>query len=163
MKNTACVFAGTFDPVTVGHTFVINKCLECFDRVVVAVGVNSEKSPLFNLQERIDMIKKAFEGVNSVEVKAFDGLLVDFMKKENITVNVRGVRNNDDYKYEANMASFNLDMYPEITTIFIPTPQSLAHVSSSAVRSIMSYGADIDKYVPKSVADVYVKKRAENK
>ncbi len=153
MKNKTCVFAGTFDPITVGHTYVIEKCLECFDKVIVAVGVNSDKSPLFTLEQRIDMIKKAFSGVSAVEVMAFDGMLVDFMKKQGVTVNVRGVRNNDDYKYEANMASFNLDMYPEITTIFIPTPQNLAHVSSSGVRSIISYGADISKYVPKSVVE----------
>ncbi len=163
MKQTACVFAGTFDPLTVGHTYVINKCLECFDRVVVAVGVNSDKSPLFSLSERMDMIKKAFCGEQRVEVKSFDGMLVDFMKRENITVNVRGVRNNDDYKYEANMASFNEDMYPEITTVFIPTPLSLSHVSSSAVRSIISYGADIDKYVPQSVVDLYITKKLKNK
>lgn len=157
MKNTTCVFAGTFDPITKGHVFVVEKCLECFNKVVIAVGVNSDKAPLFSLEERIDMIKKAFSDVKEVEVKAFDGMLVDFMKKQGITINVRGVRNNDDYKYEANMASFNLDMYPEITTIFIPTPQNLAHVSSSAVRSIISYGADIDKYVPSSVVETYNK------
>ncbi len=159
MKSTTCVFAGTFDPITVGHTYVINKCLEIFDKVIVAVGVNSDKSPLFSLNERLKMIKGAFSENPSVQVKTFDGMLVDFMKKENIAVNVRGIRNGDDYKYESNMASFNLDMYPEITTIFIPTPQDLAHVSSSAVRSIISYGADIDKYVPKSVVEVYKNKR----
>ncbi len=157
MKSKACVFAGTFDPITVGHTYVIEKCLECFDRVVVAVGVNSDKKPLFSLGQRIDMIKSAFNGRSGVEVREFSGMLVDFMKDNGITVNVRGVRNNDDYKYEANMASFNLDMYPDITTIFIPTPQSLAHVSSSGVRSIMSYKADVAKYVPKSVVDEYEK------
>ena len=152
MKNTTCVFAGTFDPITNGHVFVVEKC---FDKVVIAVGVNSDKSPLFSLEQRLDMIKQAFKDIKQVEVKAFDGMLVDFMKSEGITINVRGVRNNDDYKYEANMASFNLDMYPEITSIFIPTPQSLAHVSSSAVRSIISYGAEIDKYVPESVVKAY--------
>ncbi len=157
MKQTTCVFAGTFDPITVGHVFVIEKCLQCFDKVVIAVGVNSDKNPTFSLNERMDMIKSAFAGKASVEVKAFEGMLVDFMKEENIAVNVRGVRNHDDYKYEANMASFNLDMYPEITTIFIPTPQSLSHVSSSAVRSIMKYGADISKYVPSSVVEKYNK------
>ncbi len=159
MKEKICAFAGTFDPITVGHTYVIEKCLECFDKVIVAVGVNSDKTPLFTLDERMDMIRKAFKGENRVKVMAFEGMLVDFMKEQEITINVRGVRNNDDYKYEANMASFNLDMYPQITNIFIPTPQSLAHISSSAVRSIISYGADIDKYVPSSVVELYKAKR----
>ncbi len=158
MKKTTCVFAGTFDPITVGHAYVIEKCLECFDKVIVAVGVNSDKSPMFSLDDRIKMIKDAFADNSRVEVTSFSGMLVDFMKQRGITVNVRGVRNNDDYKYESNMASFNLDMYPEITTIFIPTPQSLAHVSSSGVRSIIGYGADVDKYVPKSVVEVYKNK-----
>ncbi len=158
MKQKVCVFAGTFDPITVGHTYVIEKCLECFDKVVVAVGVNSDKKPLFTLQERMDMIKAAFNNADNVEVVSFEGMLVDFMKANGITVNVRGVRNNDDYKYEANMASFNQDMYPEITTLFLPTPQALAHVSSSAVRSIISYGADINKYVPSSVVEKYEQK-----
>ncbi len=158
MKNKTCVFAGTFDPITIGHTYVIEKCLECFDKVIVAVGVNSDKSPLFSLEERVEMIKKAFDGDRRVDVLAFDGMLVDFMKEQGVTINVRGVRNNDDYKYEANMACFNLDMYPEITTIFIHTPLSLAHVSSSAVRSIMGYGADISKYVPNSVVEAYKNK-----
>ncbi len=158
MKQTTCVFAGTFDPITVGHTFVIQKCLECFDKVIIAVGVNSDKAPLFSLEERMEMIKKAFADCKGVEVMAFDGMLVEFMKKQGVTVNVRGVRNNDDYKYETNMASFNQDMYPEITTLFIPTPQNLVHVSSSAVRSIISYGASIEKYVPSSVNELYQEK-----
>ena len=143
-----CAFAGTFDPITNGHVYVIEKCLECFDKVVVAVGINQDKKPLFDIEERKDVIKKVFKDNDRVEVKEFDGLLIDFLKKENIKINVRGIRDEVDYKYETKMARFNLDMFPEIITLYIPTPAELVHVSSSAVRNIMSYGTEPEKYLP---------------
>ena len=147
-----CVFAGTFDPITIGHTFVIEKCLEMFDKVIVALGVNQDKSPMFDLTARKKMIELA---VNSdrVEIASFDGMLVDFMKKNGIKVNVRGIRDIDDYKYETTMERFNRDMYNEMTTIYIPTPKELVHISSSAIRTILSMGADASEYLPKSVCE----------
>ena len=149
-----CVFAGTFDPITNGHVYVINKCLESFDKVVIAVGENHDKSPVFNLGERIEMMKEVFSNNQMVEVKEFNGMLVEFMKEQNIKINVRGIRDEVDYKYETKMARYNLDMYPELITVFIPTPADLVHVSSSGVRTIMSYKTkEVDKYVPKVVAE----------
>ena len=148
-----CVFAGTFDPLTNGHVYVINKCLESFGKVVIAVGENHDKSPVFTLEERIQMIKQTYENNPNVEVKEFNGMLVEFMKKENIKINVRGIRDEADYKYETKMARYNLDLYPELTTVFIPTPADLVHVSSSGVRTIMSYKTGVEKYVPQTVAD----------
>ncbi len=147
-----CVFAGTFDPITIGHTFVIERCLEMFDKVVVALGVNQDKSPMFDLTARKKMIELA---VNSdrVEIASFDGMLVDFMKKNGIKVNVRGIRDIDDYKYETTMERFNRDMYNEMTTIYIPTPKELVHISSSAIRTILSMGADASEYLPKAVCE----------
>jgi pantetheine-phosphate adenylyltransferase len=153
-----CVFAGTFDPLTNGHVYVIEKCLESFGKVVIAVGENHDKTPTFTLSERIDMIKQTFLDNPNVEVKEFNGMLVEFMKKENIKINVRGIRNEKDYLYETQMSRYNLDMYPELTTIFIPTPAELEHISSTGVRSIMSYKAQADKFVPPVVA-----KAIENK
>lgn len=143
-----CAFAGTFDPITNGHVYVIEKCLECFDKVVVAVGVNQDKKPIFNIEERKEIIRQVFGENDRVEVKEFDGMLVDFLRKENIKINVRGIRDEADYKYETKMARFNLDMYSDIITIYIPTPADLVHVSSSAVRNIMSYGTEPEKYLP---------------
>ena len=148
-----CVFAGTFDPITNGHVYVIEKCLQSFDKVVVAVGANHEKSPVFTLSERIEMIKEVFSNNANVQVKEFDGMLVEFMKKENIKINVRGIRDQVDYEYETKMARYNLDMYSEIITMFIPTPADLAHVSSSGVRNIISYKNSAEKFVPKVVAE----------
>ena len=148
-----CVFAGTFDPVSRGHEFIINKCLELFDKVVVAVGVNADKTPLFSLEERIELIKAT---VNSdrVEVTSFSGMLTDFMKERNITYSVRGLRSVDDYKYEDTMAKYNADMFPEMLTIYIPTPNELTYVSSTAIRNIISFESDISKYLPKSAVSL---------
>ena len=148
-----CVFAGTFDPITIGHTFVIEKCLEIFDKVIVALGVNQDKSPMFDLQSRKKMIELATKGNERVEIASFEGMLVDFMKKRNIKVNVRGIRDLDDYKYETTMERFNRDMYKEMTTLYIPTPKELVHISSSAIRNILNLGADASDYLPKEVCD----------
>ena len=153
-----CVFAGTFDPLTNGHAFAIDSLLKMFDKVVVAIGVNVDKNPMFSLEDRKQMILNTYAGNDRVEVKEFDGLLVDFLKKEDIKINVRGIRDEVDYKYETKMARFNLDMFEEIITVYIPTPAELVHVSSSAVRNIMSYGQEPEKYLPAPSLDAVKEK-----
>ena len=157
-----CVFAGTFDPLTNGHVYVINKCLQTFGKVIVAVGANHDKSPTFTLSERVDMIKQTFTDNPNVVVKEFNGMLVEFMKEENVQINVRGIRDEKDYNYETQMAKYNQDLYPEITTLFIPTPAELEHVSSSGVRTIMGYKTSADKFVPPVVAQK-IKEKFNNK
>lgn len=157
-----CVFAGTFDPITTGHEYVIKKCLTVFDKVVIAVGVNKAKNPLFSQAERVALIKSVFEDESRVEVCEFDGMLVDFMKEKGITVNVRGIRNEDDYKYETTMSRYNLDMYPELLTMYIPTPVELEYVSSSAVRNIIELNSDCSKYLPKAVME-FINLKIKNK
>jgi len=151
-----CVFAGTFDPLTKGHEFVINKCLEMFDKVIVAVGVNVDKTPMFTLSERKQMISLAFGGESRVEVKSFDGMLVDFMKEQGATVNVRGIRDEVDYKYETTMERYNRDMYDKIITVYIPTPKELVHISSTAMRNIINLNGDLSAYVSQPV-NQYIK------
>ena len=148
-----CVFAGTFDPLTKGHAFVIEKCLEMFDKVVVAVGVNVDKKPMFTVEQRIEMIGKTYDGTDRVEVKKFDGMLVEFMKANGIFINVRGIRDVDDYKYETTMERYNRDMYPEMTTVYIPTPKEMVHISSSAMRNILDLDGNVAEYVPEAVAN----------
>ncbi len=155
-----CVFAGTFDPITIGHTFVIEKCLDIFDKVVIALGINQDKTPTFDLETRKKMIELATNNNDRVEIASFDGMLVDFMKKRGITVSVRGIRDLDDYKYETTMERFNRDMYSEMTTLYIPTPKELVHISSSAIRSILSLKGDASEYLPKSVCEFI---KTENK
>ncbi len=157
-----CVFAGTFDPITSGHAFVIEKCLECFDKVIIAVGVNVDKTPLFSHEQRVELIKAEYADNPSIIVKTFDGLLTDFMKENDVFINVRGIRDQDDYKYETNMARYNQDLYPQITTLYIPTPPSLLHVSSSGVRNLMALGASFKGYMPSkalALAQKFVKEK----
>ena len=156
-----CVFAGTFDPFTKGHAFVVEKCLETFDKVVVAIGVNTEKKPMFSLEERKQMISLAFNGEDRVEVVSFSGMLTDFMKKNGIKVNVRGIRDIDDYKYETTMERYNRDMYPEMTTIYIPTPKELVHISSSAMRNILDLKGDASEYLPSGVLEFIKEKQGK--
>lgn len=148
-----CVFAGSFDPITTGHYQTVEKCLKLFDKVVIAVGVNPDKKPYFTLDERVEIIKKAFEGENNVEVKAFSGLLVDFMKENGYTVYVRGIRNGEDYAFESNMALYNADMYKELITLFIPSEIKTSYVSSTAVRTVVELNGDYAQYIPEKARE----------
>lgn len=156
-----CVFAGTFDPFTKGHAFVVEKCLETFDKVVIAIGVNTDKNPMFSLDDRKQMISLAFKGEKRVEIATFTGMLVDFMKENDIKVNVRGIRDIDDYKYETTMERYNRDMYPEMTTIYIPTPKELVHISSTAMRNILELKGDASEYLPKGVLEFIKEKQGK--
>ncbi len=149
-----CVFAGSFDPITTGHYQTVKKCLELFDEVVIAVGVNPEKKPYFTLEERISIIKEAFSDEGRVRIEAFSGLLVDFMKKNGYTVYVRGIRNEEDYAFENNMAKYNRDMYPELITLFIPSEVSESYISSTAVRTVIALNGDYKKYLPQKSLEI---------
>ena len=158
-----CVFAGTFDPLTNGHKFVIDSCLKMFDKVVVAIGVNVDKSPMFSLDKRKQMILDTFNADKRVEVKEFSGMLTDFMKNNGITINVRGIRDMDDYKYETTMERYNRDMLDDLITIYIPTPKDLVQVSSKAIRNIIQLKGDCSKYLPSQVNEFILKdKNAKN-
>ena len=132
----------------------MNKCLDLFDKVVIAIGVNVDKKPLFSLEQRIEIIKSIYENDDRIEVVSYTGMLVDFMKENGIEVTVRGIRNEEDYKYETTMLRYNQDMYADCNTIFIPTPASLTYVSSSAIRNIISLKGDISPYVPEKAVKV---------
>lgn len=157
-----CVFAGSFDPISKGHEEMIIRCLEMFDRVVVAVGENKDKVPLFTLAERKKFIEKTFSGNDRVEVVTFKGLLVNLMRDKGARFYVRGIRNEDDYKYETTMSYYNEDMYPEIITVYLPTSKKYNYVSSTAIRNLVALDADISAYVPETV-NKEIKKAYANK
>ena len=157
-----CVFAGSFDPFTNGHKDIVDRCLKMYDCVYIAVLNNQDKKTFFNDEERFSFIESLYANDERVKVCYFDGLLVDFMKANDITVNVRGLRNADDYKYENNMHFYNGDMYKELITVYIPCPLNLSHVSSSSVRSLIKAGADVSPYVPEVIAK-QISKSLENK
>ena len=146
-----CVFAGTFDPPTLGHKDIVLKCLELFDEVIVAILINPNKRPLFSEEARLAMLRKVFAAYKNVRVLAYDGLTVDLLKRENAKFYVRGIRNGTDYDYEAQLNYINMDMYKEMITVFLPTRQEFLHISSSLVKDALKFNKNVDKYIPEEI------------
>ena len=146
-----CVFAGTFDPPTLGHKSVIEECLKLFDEVVVAILVNPDKKPYFTIEQRKEMLALDFEGEPRLRILAFEGTVAELLKQEDTKIYVRGIRNGIDLDYEnANFyASKKLDK--DITAVYLPCPQELLHVSSTMVRNSLKFGTPIEEYVSEKV------------
>ena len=134
-----CLFAGTFDPPTLGHKDIVMKCLALFDEVIVAILINPNKKPLFSVEERLVMLKKVFAAYPNVRVLSYDGLTVDLLKREGVRFYVRGIRNGTDYDYEAQLNYINVDMYKDMITVFLPTRQEFLHISSGLVKDALRY------------------------
>ena len=149
-----CVFAGTFDPFTVGHEDTVKKCLELFDETVIAVARNQKKSCMFTAQERAEMIKKVFEGEPRVKVIAWEGAVVDLLKREDTRIYVRGVRNAVDFEYENDDFFASRDLDKEMITVYIPAEQKFMHVSSSLVKNCIALNKPYESYVPKAVYEI---------
>lgn len=149
-KKTA-VYLGSFDPVTFGHLDVIERAAFIFDELVVGVGQNISKKFCFSAEERFMMMKEECVSFKKVRVEKLDGLAISFAQKHGACVIIRGLRTEADYAYEMQMAMINKTLSKELDTIFIPTRQSLCHISSSLVKEVASYGGDVSQFVPKSV------------
>lgn len=145
------LFPGSFDPFTAGHLNILNRSLTMFDKVVVAVGVNQDKRGFFTNEQRLDIINQAVKGIVGVEVIEYDGLTVDICRAKNIHHIIRGVRNMLDFEQERAIADANRRLAPEIETIIIPTAQEFAHISSSAVRDLLSHRGDTSLFLPDGV------------
>ncbi len=156
-----CIFAGTFDPPTLGHKALIEGCKVLFDEVVVALLVNPGKSPYFSLEQRKEMLRLTIGNTDSVRILSTTGTVAELLERENTKFYVRGIRNSIDLDYEnANFyASKKLDK--EIMAIYIPCPQELLHVSSSMVRSSLRFGTPIDEYVTKEVKEYIERNQRE--
>lgn len=141
------LFPGSFDPFTAGHLNILKRALTMFDAVVVAVGVNQDKRGFFTNEQRMDIIRQATVGLKGVEVIEYDGLTVDVCRNLGITHIVRGVRNMLDFEQERAIADANRRLAPEIETVIIPTAQEFAHISSSAVRDILSHKGDTSMFM----------------
>jgi pantetheine-phosphate adenylyltransferase len=141
-------YPGSFDPITNGHVDLIQRGCHIFDRVLVAVLNNPEKEPLFDVTERIAMIRAVFRGEPKVAVKGFSGLLVDFVRKERAHVVVRGLRVVSDFEYEFQMALMNRRLDPEVETIFLTPKEELSYLSSRLVKQVHELGGDVSSLVP---------------
>lgn len=150
MENKA-VYPGSFDPITNGHVDIIQRGLTIFDKILVAVLENPKKTPLFSTKERIDMIQEVFSDQKKIEVKAFDGLLVEFAKKNNAKIVIRGLRAISDFEYEFQMALMNRKLNPEIETFFMMPNVSYTFLSSKLVKEIFMLGGCLKDLVPNYV------------
>jgi pantetheine-phosphate adenylyltransferase len=145
------IYPGTFDPVTNGHIDIIERAHLRFETVVVAVSQNPGKTPLFNLEERIGMVKEVVAGQKGVEVDSFDGLLVDYAKRRGIGILVKGLRAVTDFEYELQMAQMNHRL-AQVETLFMVATPSHSFLSSSLVKEIARFGGDVTAFVPAEVA-----------
>jgi len=150
MENKA-VYPGSFDPITNGHVDIIQRGMTIFDKILVAVLENPKKTPLFSTKERIDMIKEVFSDQKKIEVKAFDRLLVEFAKKNNAKIVIRGLRAISDFEYEFQMALMNRKLNPEIETFFMMPNVSYTFLSSKLVKEIFMLGGCLKDLVPNYV------------
>jgi pantetheine-phosphate adenylyltransferase len=149
----AAVYPGTFDPLTLGHLDLIERAARLFDRLIVAVGVNASKQPIFSLDERLAMVRAAVQPYANVEVDSFDGLLVDYCHAKHVNALVRGLRAFSDFEYEFQMALTNRKLAPDIETMFLMPKETQSYVSSSLVRQIAAMGGSIEEFVPPLVRE----------
>jgi pantetheine-phosphate adenylyltransferase len=149
--NTIAIYPGTFDPITNGHLDIIKRACKMFDKIIVAVANNKSKNSMFNLEKRVEMVKIATQNMPKIEVKEFNSLLVNFAKKENAKIIIRGLRAVSDFEYELQMSYANQSLDNSIETIFLMPTLNNAFISSSIVRNILAYNGDISHLVPKEI------------
>lgn len=145
------LYAGSFDPPTNGHLDLVERASKLFPQVIVAVGINPLRTPLFTLAERLALLRGMCEPYSNVAVESFQGLLVDYGKRVGARVIVRGLRAGTDFEYELQIAHANADLRPELDTVFLPTRANYGFISASLVREIASHGGDVSRYAPAPV------------
>ncbi|WP_216830891.1 pantetheine-phosphate adenylyltransferase [Alkalihalobacterium elongatum] len=142
------VCPGSFDPVTFGHLDIITRGSRVFDKVIVAVLNNRNKTPLFTVEERVKLLQEATAHINNVEIDCFNGLLVDYVKQKKASTIIRGLRAVSDFEYEMQAASINRKLDPEVETFFMMTNNQFSYLSSSIVKEVAKYGANVSDIVP---------------
>ncbi len=157
MKKRA-VYPGSFDPLTNGHLDIIQRAAKIVDELYVGVLNNSAKNSLFSLDERVSMLKEETAGIPNMVVDSFDGLLVDYMRRIDAQIIIRGLRAISDYEYEIQIAQTNHKVSPEVETVFLTTNLQYSYLSSTIVKEFASYGGDISNFVPERLVErIYAK------
>ena len=152
------VYPGTFDPITNGHSDLVNRGVKIFDKVIIAVAQNPSKNTLFTVKERIEFIQEIFDANSQVEIYSLDKLLVDFANDHNATVILRGLRAVSDFEYEVQLASMNRSMEPNIESVFMSPAEEYGFLSSSIIKEIAKHGGDLSKFIDKAVLEALQKK-----
>ncbi|MDZ7816313.1 MAG: pantetheine-phosphate adenylyltransferase [Planctomycetota bacterium] len=159
---TTALFPGTFDPVTYGHLDVVRRASRIFDQVLIGVAHNPHKKPIFDIAERLELINELLEGFENVKVTSFEGVTVQFMAENDINVLIRGIRTFSDFEYEAAMANANRRLDPRIETVFIMSGTEYSFVSSHMIKELVSFGGNVEAFVPRVVARKLREKFLEN-
>ncbi|MDK2886519.1 MAG: pantetheine-phosphate adenylyltransferase [Thermosipho sp. (in: thermotogales)] len=157
------IYPGSFDPITLGHLDIIERAAKIFSEVYIVVMENKRKKYTFSLDERIEMIKESTKHIKNIKIDCFKGLLIDYVKKNNIDVVIRGLRAVTDFEYELQMAMANKEMCPNVDTIFLMTDKKFSFLSSSLVKEVAYFGGDISSWVPKNVEKKLITLFNENK
>lgn len=160
---TTAVYPGSFDPVTLGHYDIIVRTSEIMDRVIIGVLNNQAKKPLFTVEERVEMLKSVTCRLPNVEIQCFDGLTIDFARKNHAQVMIRGLRAVTDFEYELQLAQTNRVIAPEIDTMFLATSLKYSYLSSSIVKEIASLGGEIGEFLHPQIAEKMLDKYAQMK
>ena len=159
----SAIYPGSFDPVTYGHIDIIRRAAEIFDVLKVSVLNNKVKTPLFSVEERVNILCEVTRDIPNVTVESYEGLLVDYCKKTGAGVIIRGLRAITDFEYELQLAQTNRKLGEEVDTIFLTTSLEYAYLSSSTVKEVASFGGDISKFVPPHVAELVYERFRSNK
>jgi len=160
--NITALYAGTFDPITNGHTDIARRAAQLFDRVIVAIAAAGNKTPVFSLDERLDMARSALDGADNIEVKGFDMLVTELAKREDARVLIRGLRAMSDFDYEFQMAGMNRKLFGDAETVFLTPAEQFNCISSSLVREIVRLGGDASEFVHPSVFNALTERIGRN-
>ena len=158
----SAIYPGTFDPITNGHKDLVHRAAGIFERVLVAVASNQGKTPMFTLEERVDIARRVLADMPNVEVAGYNGLTVDLMRERGIKVVVRGLRAVSDFEFEFQLANMQRHLLRDIETVFLTPKEQFTFISSTLIREIATYGGDASEFVdPLVVAELRKKKRGE--
>ena len=146
------IYPGTFDPITNGHTDLVERASGLFDKIIVAVGTNTQKGNSLPTKKRVELANKVLGHLENVEITSFDGLLTDFVSKKGANIILRGLRTVADFEYEFQLVGMNRVLNPDIETVFLAPAEHLSYISSTLVREIAHLGGDISKFVHPAVA-----------
>jgi pantetheine-phosphate adenylyltransferase len=154
VKPRLAIYPGTFDPITNGHLDLVRRALPLFDHLIVAVGQNPGKRPLFDAAERVALARESLGGLDRVEIEMFDGLLAEFAKEKGAVAIIRGLRAVSDFEFEFQMALMNRRLAPEIETVYLMPNEKYTYLSSALIKDVARHGGDVSRFVPEAVVRI---------